>query len=229
MNDLKQVFKQIPLFSSLEPEALEKLSNAVRPRNLKAGDVLFFKGDDGDAMYIIRQGKIKIVLPSAVGEEIIVTLLKDNDFFGAMAMLDGMPRSADAVAITECDIFVLGRGEFLSILQSDINALKTILCDLSQMIRKTDDLLGDVCFFNISVRLAKKLMDLSETTGVKDEDTVILDITLTQKELGDMVGATRESVNKELKNLRSDGLIDIEGNRIRILDMEGLSLRAQEL
>lgn len=229
MNDLKPVFKQIPLFSSLAPDSLEKLGNAVRPRSLKSGDVLFYKGDNGDAMYIIRRGKIKIVLPSAVGEEIIVTLLKDNDFFGAMAMLDGMPRSADAVAITECDILVLGRSEFLSILQSDINALKTILCDLSQMIRKTDDLLGDVCFFNISVRLAKKLMELSETAGIRENGSVLIDISLTQKELGDMVGATRESVNKELKNLRSENLIDIEGNRIRILDMEGLSLRAREI
>lgn len=229
MNDLKPVFKQIPLFSSLQPEALDKLCQAVRPRSLKSGEVLFFKGDDGDAMYIIRRGTIKIVLPSVVGEEIIVALLKENDFFGAMAMLDGMPRSADAVAITASDIFVLGRSDFLSILQSDLNALKTILCDLSGMIRKTDDLLGDVCFFNISVRLAKKLLDLSETTGKKEKEGVVLDISLTQKELGDMVGATRESVNKELKNLREEGLIDIEGNRIRILDMEGLAQRTQDV
>ncbi|GAB6095713.1 Crp/Fnr family transcriptional regulator [Desulfatiferula olefinivorans] len=229
MNDLTKVFKQIPLFASLSPEALGKLSRVVRPRSLKAGEVLFFKGDDGEAMYIIRSGTIKIVLPSVVGEEIIVTLLSDNDFFGAMAMLDGMPRSADAVSITPSEIFVLGRNDFLSILQSDINALKTILCDLSRMIRKTDDLLGDVCFFNISVRLAKKLMELAESTGRPEKDGIVLDISLTQKELGDMVGATRESVNKALKNLREEGLIDIDGNRIRIMDMEGLSLRIREI
>ncbi|MBU1168421.1 MAG: Crp/Fnr family transcriptional regulator [Proteobacteria bacterium] len=229
MNDLERVFRQIPLFSSLPPDVLGKLSQAVRPRSLKSGEVLFFKGDDGEAMYIIRKGTIKIVLPSSVGEEIIVALLKENDFFGAMAMLDGMPRSADAVSITSSDILVLGRSDFLSILQSDINALKTILCDLSRMIRKTDDLLGDVCFFNISVRLAKKLLELSETTGKKEQDSIVLDISLTQKELGDMVGATRESVNKELKNLREEGLIDIEGSRIRILDMEGLSLRTEDI
>lgn len=229
MNVLHDVFKNIPLFSSLEPAALDKLSQAVRPRSLKAGEVLFFKGDEGDAMYIIRQGNIKIVLPSAVGEEIIVALLKESEFFGVMAMLDGMPRSADAVAVTACEIFVLGRSDFLSILQSDITALKTILCDLSKMIRKTDDLLGDVCFFNISIRLAKKLIDLSETTGKEEGDGVLLDISLTQKELGDMVGATRESVNKELKNLREEGIIDVQGNRITILDMEGLAMRAEEV
>ena len=229
MSALKKVLKQIPLFSSLEDAPLTQLSESVRPKALKSGEVLFFKGDDGEAMYIIREGTIKIVLPSAVGEEIIVALLKDNDFFGAMAMLDGMPRSADAVAVTDSEIFVMGRSEFLSILQSDINALKTILCDLSRMIRKTDDLLGDVCFFNISIRLAKKLMDLAESRGQETDDGVLLDISLTQKELGDMVGATRESVNKELKNLREEGLIDVQGNRITILDMEGLELRAEEV
>lgn len=229
MNDLKDVFKNIPLFSSLEPATIEKLAQTVRPKSLKSGEVLFFKGDEAAAMYIIRQGNIKIVLPSAVGEEIIVALLKDNDFFGVMAMLDGMPRSADAVAVTACEIFVLGRSDFLSILQSDITALKTILCDLSRMIRKTDDLLGDVCFFNISIRLAKKLIDLSESTGIAGNDGILLDINLTQKELGDMVGATRESVNKELKNLREEGLIDIQDNRIRILDKERLELRAEEI
>lgn len=229
MNDLKAVFQQIPLFSSLEPGVLDRLRQVVRPRSLKTGEVLFFKGDEGDAMYLIRTGTIKIVLPSVVGEEIIVALLHENDFFGAMAMLDGMPRSADAVSMTPSDILVLGRNDFLSILQSDINALKTILCDLSRMIRKTDDLLGDVCFFNISIRLAKKLVELSETAGKMEKDGILLDISLTQKELGDMVGATRESVNKALKNLREEGLIDIDGNRIRILDMEGLVLRIQEI
>lgn len=228
MNTLTDVLKHIPLFSSLNETALDKLSQTVRPMSLKPGEILFFKGDDGNAMYIVREGTIKIVLPSIAGEEIIVTLLKKNDFFGAMAMLDGEPRSADAVAIGNTEIFVLGRNDFLSILQSDINALKTILCDLSQMIRKTDDLLGDVCFFNISVRLAKKLLDLAENSGREEDDGVHIDISLTQKELGDMVGATRESVNKELKNLREEGLIDVKGNRIRLIDIEGLTMRTVE-
>ena len=225
MDNLKNVFKQIPLFASLDPLALDSLCGAVRPRSLKTGEVLFFKGDEGAAMYIIRDGMVKIVLPSEAGEEIIVTLLKKNDFFGVMAMLDGEPRSADAVAMSPTEIFVLGRNDFLSILQSDVNTLKTILCDLSRMIRKTDDLLGDVCFSSISVRLRKKLIELAETTGHVETTGIVLDINPTQKELGDMVGATRESVNKELRVLREQGLVDVEGNRIRITDVEGLRAR----
>lgn len=225
MKNLTDILRNIPLLSSLDRVALEKLSQAVRPVSLKPGEVLFMKGAEGNCLYIVRQGTIKIVLPSVVGEEIIVALLKKNDFFGAMAMLDGEPRSADAVAVTPADVFVLGRNDFLSILQSDINALKTILFDLSQMIRRTDDFLGDVCFAPISIRLAKKLMDLAETSGHMEGDKAYIDIVLTQKELGDMVGATRESINKELKFLRKDNLIEINSNKITIIDIANMNMR----
>lgn len=228
MKNLTDILKKISLFSSLESHAIEKLSQSLRPVSLKQGETLFLKGDEGDCMYIVRRGTIKIVLPSIAGEEIIVALLKKNDFFGVMAMLDGESRSADAVAVTNSEVFLLGRNDFLSILQSDINALKTILFDLSQMIRKTDDFLGDVCFSPISIRLAKKLLELAETSGRVEGNTAYIDIALTQKELGDLVGATRESVNKALKVLRNDDLISIDSNKISITDVETLQIKAQQ-
>ncbi len=228
MENLLEILNKISLFSSLEASAIEKLSQSVRPRSLKQGETLFMKGDEGDCMYIVRKGTIKIVLPSVAGEEIIVALLSEDDFFGVMAMLDGELRSADAVAVVNSEVFFLGRNDFLSILQSDINALKTILFDLSQMIRKTDDFLGDVCFSPISIRLAKKLLELAETSGRIEGNTAFIDIALTQKELGDLVGATRESVNKALKVLRNDDLISIDSNKISIIDVETLQGKAQQ-
>ena len=229
MKNLKDILRDISLFSSLDDSSIDKLSQAVRPVSLKQGEILFFKGDEGNCMYIIREGTIKIVLPSVAGEEIIVTLLRENDFFGVMPMLDGEERSADAVAVTHAEVFVLGRIDFLAILQSDINALKTILYDLSQMIRKTDDLLGDLCFSPISIRLTKKLLELAETSGHIEGNTAYIDISLTQKEIGDMVGATRESVNKELKILREDKLIEMNSNKISIIDVGRMNLKALQL
>ncbi len=226
MKNLKDILKDISLFSSLDDSSVERLSQAVRPVSLKQGETLFFKGDEGNCMYIVRSGTIKIVLPSVVGEEIIVTLLKVNDFFGVMPMLDGEARSADAVSVTPAEVFVLGRIDFLTILQSDINALKTILFDLSQMVRRTDDLLGDLCFSPISVRLTKKLLELAETSGHMEGNIAYIDIPLTQKEIGDMVGATRESVNKELKILREGRLIEVNSNKISIVDVERMNLKA---
>lgn len=226
MKNINEILKEIQLFSSLDETSIEKLSQAVKPVELKQGETLFFKGDEGNCMYIIRKGTIKIVLPSIAGEEIIVTLLHEDDFFGVMPMLDGEERSADAVAVTPATVFSLGRSDFLSILQSDLNALKMILYDLSQMIRRTDDLLGDLCFSPISVRLAKKLLELAESSGHMDGNRAVIDIILTQKEIGDMVGATRESINKELKNMREEKLIEIISNKISIINLEKMNLRA---
>ena len=107
-------------------------------------------------------------------------------------------------------------------MQSNVNAIESILSLLSKRLRRTDDTLEDTCFLNISARLVKKLIEFVESNGQKKDNKILIDLSLTQKELGDMVGATRESINKELKSLRKQGLIIIEESRIRILDISRL-------
>lgn len=220
-----EILKQSPLFNSLENADLEDLVSSMRVQFLKQGQALFHKGDEGTALYIIKRGTIKIVLPSKIGDEIIVTIFTVNDFFGEMALLDGEPRSANAVAIEPTEVFVLNRNNFLSFLKSNINAIQSILSSLSKRLRLTDEFLEDTCFLSISARLAKKLFELAESHGKKEENIVNIDLSLTQKELGDMIGATRESTNKELKILRNRGLISTDGNRIKIHDMVRLKRR----
>ena len=220
-----EILKQSPLFNSLEYADLEGLVSSMRVQSLKQGQPLFHKGDEGTALYIVKKGAIKIVLPSKIGDEIIVTLFSINDFFGEMALLDGEPRSANAVAIEPTEVFVLNRNDFLSFLKSNINAILSILSSLSKRLRLTDEFLEDTCFLSISARLAKKLFELAESHGKKEDNIVNIDLGLTQKELGDMIGATRESTNKELKILRNRGLISTDGNSIKIHDMVRLKRR----
>ena len=220
-----EILKQSPLFNSLENADLESLVSSMRVQSLKQGQTLFHKGDEGTALYIVKRGAIKIVLPSKIGDEIIVTIFTVNDFFGEMALLDGEPRSANAVAIEPTEVFVLNRNNFLSFLKSNINAIQSILSSLSKRLRLTDEFLEDTCFLSISARLAKKLVELAESHGKKEENIVNINLNLTQKELGDMIGATRESTNKELKMLRDRGLISTDGNRIKIHDMVRLKRR----
>ena len=217
-----EIIKQIPIFKTLSDSDLNDLIGSLRLKSLKQGQTLFWKGDEGTALYIVKKGTIKIVLPSTEGDEIIVTMFSEGDFFGEMALLDGEPRSADAVAIEPSEVFVLSRNNFLSFLQSNVNAIKSILSLLSKRLRRTDDMLEDTCFLNISARLAKKLAELAESHGRKDGNIIHIDLSLTQKELGDMVGATRESINKELKSLREQGLILTEESKIQILDISRL-------
>ena len=162
-----EIIKHIPIFKTLSDSDLNDLIGSLRLKSLKQGQTLFWKGDEGTALYIVKKGTIKIVLPSTGGDEIIVTMFSEGDFFGEMALLDGEPRSADAVAIEPSEVFVLSRNNFLSFLQSNVNAIESILSLLSKRLRKTDDLLEDTCFLNISARLAKKLTELAESHGQK--------------------------------------------------------------
>jgi CRP-like cAMP-binding protein len=222
-----ELLKKIPLFSSLSDEILGNLADTVRQQKVRQGQVIFRKGDEGTALYILKSGTIKIVLPSRLGAEIIVTIFSDGDFFGEMSLLDGEPRSADAVALKPSELMVLSRKDFLSFLQSDVNAVNSILSVLTKRLRKTHDLLEDVCFLTISQRLSKLILELEKIYGRKEGDCIMLDILLTQKELGDMIGATRESINKELKLLREKALIEMDGNRIKIIDLPRLKRRAR--
>ena len=222
----QQLLNKIPLFNSLSDSDLESLSESVRLQSLKKGQTLFRKGDEGSSLYIIKQGTIKIVLPSRLGDEVIVTIFSEGDFFGEMALFDGKPRSADALAMESIKIYMLSRKDFLLFLHSNINAMESILSQLTKRLRDTDDFLEGTCFLNVSARLAKKLLDLAESYGRQDADSIYIDLDLTQKELGDMIGSTRESINKELKILRDKGLITMQENKIQIIDITRLKRRA---
>ena len=223
---INEFLKHIPLFEHLHTEDRQRLAGSIKDYSLKKGEILFHKGSAGDALYIIKQGKIKISLLSNVGTEVVLAIFSEGDFFGEMALLDGMPRSADAMAIEPTDLLVLDRQDFIAFLMNKKNAVQAVLQSLSQRLRHTDDLLEDTCFLQISARFAKKLVELAATHGRQEGDKVCIDLTLTQQDLASMVGTTRESINKELRTLREKGLVSIQDNVIGINDLERLKRRA---
>jgi CRP-like cAMP-binding protein len=216
---------QVPLFQALQPDDMQQLRDSTRFQVLKKGDILFHKGSEGTALYIVKVGRIKISLPSRVGDEVILAIFSEGDFFGEMALLDGRPRSADAIALEPCELIVLDRADFIRFLKNNENAIQAILYSLSMRLRKTDDLLEDTCFLNISARFAKKLVDLAENYGQREDNSTLIDLDLKQRDLASMIGATRESVNKELRLLREKGLVSTTGNKIRIYNLDLLKRR----
>lgn len=221
----KDFLKQVPLFQSLRPEDMKLLSASVSTQSVKKGVAFFHQGTEGTALYIIKKGSVKIVLPSSRGDEVILAIFSEGDFFGEMALLDWMPRSADAVALESCELLILSRVDFLAFLKNNENAIQHILCSLSMRLRKTDDILEDTCVLKISARFAKKLVKLAETHGQQKEDFILIDLDLTQSDFAGMIGATRESINKELRLLREKGLISTTGRKIQIYNMERLKRR----
>jgi CRP/FNR family cyclic AMP-dependent transcriptional regulator len=219
------ILKKVPLLASLNEADLRDLWSSLRIQRLREKQALFRKGDEGTALYIIKKGKIKIVLPSSVGEEVILTIFSEGDFTGEMSLLDQKPRSADGIAMEESEVFVLNRSDFLSFLQKNENAIQCILSSLSERLRKTDDLLEDTSFLSVSGRIAKKLVELGEEFGTQEKNIIRIGLRLTQQDLADLVGTTRESINKELKVLRGKGLVSTEGGYIQLLDIARLRRR----
>ena len=219
MNPLA-LLKQIPLFGTFQPADHEQLAGLLRRRNLKKGDVLFRKGDEGTALYIIIKGRMKIAVPSKLGDEITLAILSQGDFFGEMALLDSLPRSADATAVEETLLYVLNRSDFLSFLIHNENAVRSILYALSSRLRKTDDFLTEVCFLNISARLARRLLEMSESLIHENKTGSSMELKLTQKDLASLLGTTRETINRELKILRDRGIVSTSRNLITIHNRE---------
>lgn len=219
------LLKQVPLFRSLRAEDSHHIAALLQKQTLRKGDALFRKGEEGHSLYMITAGKIKILRQSRDGDEVILALLSPGDFCGEMSLLDGLPRSADAVAAEETQLYGLNRKDFIAYVMNNETAVKAILAALSKRLRKADDFLEDVFFLNVASRLAKKLIELAMSNGFREEDGGPIKLSVTQKDLAGMIGATRESVNKALRSLREKNLIGFSGNTLVIDNLEALKRR----
>lgn len=217
------VLKKIPLFTSLAEIDQENLASLVRHTTIRKGDFLFRRGDEGTALYIILQGRIKISV-SRRTDTVTLAILGQGEFLGEMALLDDLPRSADAMALEDSQLYTLNRKDFLSFLKNHEHAVHAILASLSLRLRKTDNLLAEMCFLNLPVRLINKLVELAEPLAA-ETGSPARTLKISQQELGDMLGVSRESINKELKNLRGKGYISTSRNVILIRDLELLKKR----
>ncbi len=224
----ESILAQVPLFSHLPDEGLDELGGKLQRRRFEREQIIFHKNDPGSTLYIIISGKVKIVLPSAEGEAVLVALLSTGDFFGELSLFDGEPRSATSIASEPTDILILGQEDLFEYLRGNPNAAEEIFSELSLRLRRTDELLSDAAFCNLSTRLSKRILDLAERYGQPNEEgNTRINMRLRQQDLADMVGATRESVNKMLKTYKLKNLLSIKRGYITILDEGALRLRAR--
>jgi CRP/FNR family transcriptional regulator, cyclic AMP receptor protein len=219
------LLKQVPLFRSLRAEDSRHIAALLQRKTLRKGDALFREGEEGNSLYMIIAGKIKIVRQSRDGDEMILAVLSAGDFCGEMSLLDGMSRSADAVAVEETHLYGLNRKDFLDYVMNNGTAVKAILSALCKRLRKADDFLEDIFFLNVAARLAKKLIELAMNNGVREGEGKAVKLSVTQKDLAGMIGTTRESVNKELRALREKDLIELSSKTILIRDLDALGER----
>jgi CRP/FNR family cyclic AMP-dependent transcriptional regulator len=222
-----EVLKKAPLFAGLEDEAATALSSAMGSLHLNKGDVLFHEGDSEDRLYIVVSGKIKLGRSGSAGRENLLAVLGPGQMFGELSVFDPGPRSTTATAVTACELRTLEHDELIPWLTGRPEVAQGLLSQLAARLRRSHDVVADLVFSDVPGRVAKQLLELAQRFGDKRDDGMHVHHDLTQEELAQLVGASRETVNKALADFAARGWIRLEPRSVTILDVERVERRAR--
>jgi CRP/FNR family cyclic AMP-dependent transcriptional regulator len=211
-----------PLFGQLSAEERERLVTYMRISRFKARTTLFEKGDPGSSMMLVLRGSIKICTHSEEGKELVFRLITQGGFFGEIALLDGRERTAAAVTLEEGEMLVLERRDFIPFLERHPDACLRLMAVLCERLRTTSELVEEVLFLEGEARLAKRFVYLADKFGRDVGDGVRIERRLSQTQLGNMVGMSRESINKQLGQWRREELVRDDDGFYTITDMDRL-------
>jgi CRP/FNR family transcriptional regulator, cyclic AMP receptor protein len=213
--DLARLLAVNPFFASLGPDALAAIAGLCVTRSLEAGRTLFLKGDPGDALYAIRRGQVRIATAAEDGQRRTLAILGPGDVFGEVALLDGRPRTATAVASEPTELFAVLRRDLLALVERTPGVAVQLIELLCARIRWMSERAEEASFLPLERRLVRRLLGLCEDYGAE--------IAVSQEDLAVFVGATRESVNRQLQVWKRAGLIALGRGRITVLDADGLA------
>ena len=212
--DKLAILRRHSLFGQLSPAATEHLGSYMNRQSFPRGSVIFANGDPGTGLMGVLAGAVKISVASADGRDIVLTIMHEGDIFGEIALLDGHPRTADATAMTDCELMVIERRDFIPFLRSQPDLAIQIIEILCSRLRRTTEQVQDVTFLNLPSRLAKTLLRLT-ADAVKPSSAP--KVAITQREISQIVGRSRESTNKQLRSWAKHGLIRLERGAVVVL------------
>ena len=199
-----------PLFAAMETAELDEILGFATERRVRRGQMIFQRGDNGSSMMAVLRGRVRISSVSGDGKEVTLNVISPGEIFGEIALLDGEPRSADATAIEETQLLVVERRQFLPFLRRNEGLFLRLLAVLCRRLRRTSMALEDIALFDLPVRLGRVLLKLAEDYGRPGADGTRIDLKLSQRDLSNLVASSRESVNKQLRLWREQGLVDLE-------------------
>ncbi|MBO9522612.1 MAG: Crp/Fnr family transcriptional regulator [Nocardioidaceae bacterium] len=221
------VLRQAPLFASLDDEAAVALRSSMTEARLRRGEVLFHEGDSGDKLYLVTDGKVKLGRTSSDGRENLLAILGPGQMFGELSLFDPGPRSATVTAVTETSLLTLSHDDLIRWLEGRPKVALGMLGQIASRLRKANDVNADLVFSDVPGRVAKALLDLADRFGRTADDGVHVHHDLTQEELAQLVGASRETVNKALADFASRGWLRLEPRSVVIMDVERMKRRAR--
>ncbi|MEE8192035.1 MAG: Crp/Fnr family transcriptional regulator [Gemmatimonadales bacterium] len=205
--------RTIPLFTQLSDEEIARVSAAARERLYPKNSVILFEDDPGDALYVVLSGEVKVVLIGEDGREVILSILRGGDFFGEMSLIDDQPRSAHVIATEASNLMVLRRDEFRECLEQTPRIALGLLRALSRRLRRADDKIGGLVLLDVTGRVARVLLELAD-----EHDGERVPRKITHHMLAQMIGSSRETVSRTLRELADKGLIQVSRKDIAILD-----------
>lgn len=212
----------VPLFSGLDHSELETFAELTRERSYPRGSVILFENDPGDSLFIVRSGRVKVVLIGEDGREVILGVLGVGQHFGEQALIDEQPRSAHVIAMEDANLIVLRREDFRKRVESSPNVGWTLLKEMSRRLRSADDKIGGLVLLDVPGRIARLLLDMAEESG-SDQ----IEKSLTHQTIAQMIGASRETVSRAMKDFQDAGWITVERRRISLANRPALEQRAQ--
>jgi CRP/FNR family cyclic AMP-dependent transcriptional regulator len=219
----RAILREHFLFSKLSEPQIERLSSCILSKLVRQGNTIFLKGDPGSSVFAIRKGRVKISVPSVEGHDVVFNLLHEGDIFGEIALLDGRPRTADAIAITDCEFFTVERRDFLPLVYEEPEIAIQLIEILCLRLRRLSEQTEYVMFHTLASRLAKTLLQLAASAA--DMNQIKVDVT--QQDLADMIGMTRESTNKQLQDWGRKKWVRLSRGCIMILSAAELARIAE--
>jgi len=231
--------RDVSLFRALPEDDLDGLAHQVVRQRYGRNELIFSQGDRGDGLYIVAKGHVSISRQNPDGDELILAIYEPGEYFGELALFDEEPRSASAITIDDCEMLFLSRVAFRLFLEGHPAAIFTCLEVIVRQLRRCTDLVDEIALLDVRSRLARRLLRLAEqgmvATGEREsqlsgaQHDKSHSFRITQQHLANMLGATRESVNKHLNSFVDDGMIRLERGHIRILDPERLEACSEGL
>jgi CRP/FNR family transcriptional regulator, cyclic AMP receptor protein len=223
--DKRAILRDHYLFGRLTPQHIDRLSACIVTKSVKRGANIFDKGDPGTSLFAIGAGTVKISVPSVEGKDAVFNVLGKGDIFGEIALLDGHPRTADATAVTDCELYVIERRDFLPVVREEPEIALRLIEILCFRLRRTTEQAEEVMFLDLPSRLAKALMRLvdADTAGMRERK-----ISITQKDLGNIIGMSRESTNKQLRLWEDKKWVRLERNAVVILAIDPIAAIADD-
>lgn len=210
----------VPIFSDLPSETLEKIEKIGSHRKYKKNDVILMEEDSGTALFVIVKGKVKVARSSNDGREVILSILSDGDFFGEMAILDGLTRSATVASIEDTELFLLQRNDFMNLLHEYPEISVVLLQEMTKRLRSADMKIKALSLKDAEGKVATVILQLADDIGKIKHGRVEIDKLPLQQDLANMAGTSRETISRTLHSFAKKGLVELEGSKLKILDYE---------